>query len=278
MSLRPNIYFDRKSTADFISLFSEYDSKEFESPTRSTIPLISLVRDARDMFCSILADCDVPMASDLHFEFTVRPPIGRGTPSHTDLMVFSASNCLAIEAKWTEPPYESVAVWLSKKAKHDQEEKRNREEEKSNREKVLSGWIELLNCHGSSLAFEDVIDYEYQMLHRAASACYASNTTGKRPTLAYFKFFPSVGFASNGFRPATLDYYRDALELLWKRLGNPTEFPFFVVEIQITPTDKFGSIKELRKGNPSTGPRVRNALQEFQLFEFARCRVNRIGT
>jgi hypothetical protein len=53
----------------------------------------------------------------LHFEFTVEPLRGRGTPSYTDLMVQSESLCLAIEAKWTEPIYNSVSSWLHGKVK-----------------------------------------------------------------------------------------------------------------------------------------------------------------
>jgi hypothetical protein len=249
--------------------------------TCSTIPLISLVRDAQNMFCRILAECDVPTKSDLHFEFTVRPPLGRGKSSHTDVMAFSECDCIAIEAKWTEPPYETVATWLSKKPEHKENgnDECNRKEanrKKANRKKVLSGWIELLNGQGPSLTADDVTDLEYQMLHRAASACFASRATGKRPRLAYFKFSPSEDFASKGFVPATLGYYKNGLESLWTRLGSPSEFPFFLVEIRITPTEKFFSINHLSKGE-TTGQTVRNALQEFRFFEFPSYHVTHIG-
>ncbi len=73
--------------------------------------------------------------------------------SRTDLILISGDVCVAIEAKFTEPRYETVTQWLTT----------------DNRMKVLKGWLSLLS---PDLKKNDVYDLPYQLVHRAASACY----------------------------------------------------------------------------------------------------------
>ena len=54
-----------------------------------------------------------PGDTDMHFEHEVPVQRGRGRSSFTDLMIFANDVAVAIEAKFTEPRYESVATWLS---------------------------------------------------------------------------------------------------------------------------------------------------------------------
>src|SRR5258706_7377560 len=203
MTVEPNFHFDRKPVHDFAELLHSYSGDEFDSSHRSTVPLLALVRDKQSTLQEILAACQVPMPVDFHFEFKVDPSKGRGKPSHTDLMVISEPVCIAIEAKWTEPPYENVGSWLSKGA------------DKTNRRGVLEGWLALLSPHGTPLSSNEVDDCEYQMLHRAASACATASSYAarKRPMLAYFKF------TSPNMPPsaARAEYYKAALALLHKR-------------------------------------------------------------
>jgi hypothetical protein len=299
------VHFDKVAVSDFTALLNSYSVREFASPYRSTIPLLSLIKDGQLVLRDILAACLMTPPMDYHFEFTVEPPKGRGKASHTDLMVQSGSRCLAIEAKWTEPIYPTVAAWVdgtvggnrnsrSGETKNDKggepkkreleerrssqigEPKNGREEEAKsseagkpeNREKVLSGWLSLLKPHARrDLLPDDFADCTYQMVHRAASACFAS----KQPQLAYFKFAPSVASA------ARFDDYLLSLELLHGRLGNPIDYPFFLVEIQIAPTEAFRCIENLTKGESDTAVRVRNALRDSKLFEFLRYRITQIA-
>ena len=152
---------------------------------------------------------------DLFLEYTVRPPQGRGKASHTDVMLRSGPRSLAIEAKWTEPMYETVKKWL--KAGKDP----------ANRTAVLGGWHGLLCRHATRefqlAALDDSI---YQMVHRAASAVAA----GQSPCLAYFLFKPS-----EDDRAATTDQILGKLTQLWETLGSPATFPFHLVEVKICP-------------------------------------------
>ncbi len=93
--------FDKKPVTDFQSLFSGYDSTEFESSLRSTLPLLSLSRDGRAALQKILTACNFPSKPDLQCEFTVDSPKGVGLPFHTDLMARSGNSQRAVEAKHT---------------------------------------------------------------------------------------------------------------------------------------------------------------------------------
>jgi hypothetical protein len=263
MTIEANYYFDRTPVHDFAALLHSYSRDEFYSPHRSTVPLLALVNDKQNTLREIMTACQATLPMDFHFEFKVgHQSKGRGKPSHTDLMAVSNSECIAIEAKWTEPPYENVASWLSKGGE--------------NREDVLKGWLALLSPYGTALSSGEFEDCEYQMLHRAASACATASSyePKKRPTLAYFKFTsPSMPPSA-----APRDYYRTALGLLHKRLPRPTYFRFFLVEIQMAPSEPFGLIGNLPKASPATGISTRSALQEARLFNFLSFRVEQIGT
>src|SRR5438046_1368623 len=95
-----------KSVAEAVPL---YGGKEFESATRSTVPMLTLLMHATDLFDEIVRRLGFPGDYDLFLEYTVRPPKGRGKASHTDVMLKSGNHALAIEGKWTEPMYETVA-------------------------------------------------------------------------------------------------------------------------------------------------------------------------
>jgi len=187
---------------------------------------------------------NMDISSDLHLEFTVNPPKGRGIASHTDLMAISSSGTLAIEAKWTEPRYETVGEWIKS----------------GNRELVLRGWLDLLQPHSQRLL--KPIDFSgtvYQMVHRAASACYGSED----PNLAYLHFIPDP----SGQGAISVQYESD-LQYLYNLLGNPTKFGFYLIEVEIKPTTEYDRIKSLPKASSETAYTIRAALENGPLFEF----------
>ncbi len=170
----PNqLHFDRQPVTDFDDLVSRYGGKEFKSPMRSTVPLLALLRDGWPRLQEVLTACHLPAESNLHFEYTVDSPLGVGIPSHTDVMVRSGDDQLALECKWTEPRYETVSKWILKPP------------DPNNRRKRLMGWLELLQPHATcNLHVDAFSDTVYQMVHRAASAC----ATAPQPSLAYLIF------------------------------------------------------------------------------------------
>lgn len=252
-----NVHFGVPSSMDSVtSAVPLYGTKEFESPTRSTIPMLSMLIHAPDRFAEIIASLDMPSGYETYLEFTVKSPKGRGKASHTDVMLKTGSDVLAIEAKWTEPMYEPVSDWLKKSSG-------------PNRPLVLEGWLDLLRSTATvDLQADQFGSVIYQMLHRAASAA----ASGSNPRLAYFLFKPS-----NDNRSATSGHICEELSRLWSLLGSPESFPFYVVEIEMTSTSLHNSLCE-RPKNEETSEEVSAALQgDSPLFEFGDFRITQIG-
>ena len=258
-SRAPIMHFDRVAVANLAELVSKYGVGEFASPYRSTIPLLSLVKDQWALLRKILTECDVPDQASLHFEFTVNPTRGRGRASHTDLMVRSERRALAVEAKWTEPPYDTVGVWIQ----------RGHEGKRHNRQEVLAGWIDQLQRFACrKLDPQDFTNVTYQMIHRAASACYDASD----PQLAYLHFMD----ARDRERDST--DYRRQLHRLHALLGHPSQFPFRLITISLTPTRNFRTIEMLPRGELATAEAVRDALLNTTLFEFGEYEIEKICT
>jgi hypothetical protein len=90
-------FFNQTPVHDLAALLHSYDVGEFHSPLRSTVPLLALMRDERNALRKVLSTCEVPMPTDLHFEFKVdHLSEGRGKASHTDVMGISGNVCIAI--------------------------------------------------------------------------------------------------------------------------------------------------------------------------------------
>ena len=87
---------------------------DLKSPYRSTVPLLAYWSDAAARLRAFgdAIRVRIPGDATLTFEFTVSPSMGNGKASHTDLMVQCPLAAIAIEAKYTEGPYPTVADWL----------------------------------------------------------------------------------------------------------------------------------------------------------------------
>jgi hypothetical protein len=236
---------------------AKYSKKEFQSPTRSTIPMLALLRDDLDLFNAIVRRLNFPQEYELSLEYTVAARGRRGGgPSHTDVMLIAGDRSLAIEAKWTEPMYPSVDGWFKSV------------ENTTNRKAVLEGWLRLIEDRTSQPSHaEEFGPVIYQMLHRAASAAKAGN-----PSLAYFLFK-----STSAFRSAPIDPVHQKLKELWTKLGRPATFGFHVVEIEMVPTPEYEPFLRLPKGKASTAEAVRSALQDsYRLFSFPRFDCQRV--
>jgi len=252
-----NLLFDRSPVLPGQWLH-EFTDKNLASPTRSTLPLLDALRQQppASFLNALLDSADLnPPTADLHLEYQVAPPAGRSNAaSHTDLMAIEAAptnRSLAIEAKWTEPRYDTVAKWLTQGNSAE------------SREKVLRGWLDLLEPHAAaSLSIRDADELIYQMVHRAASAA-AACSPGGRPAMAYL-FFHENPDASH------LNEYRADLSHFHTTLGNPQGFPFFLASVPIEPTAAYHPLAGLEKGETATGQTIRQALQpgEPPLFTF----------
>jgi hypothetical protein len=244
-----NVHYDKEMISDIDKAVTMYGEKEFQSPTRSTVPLLSWLKYEQTMLRLLLRDMGIPADCNLHLEYTVSPQQGKGVASHTDVMVISGESSLAVEAKWTEPRYETVGEWLEKGSNP------------LNRRDVLTGWLGLLQQHAQrTIDIGDFSDIVYQMVHRAASACAA----GVNPKMAYLMFEPSLDP-----KTASIQQIHADLNHLWDLLGNPNRFPFYLIELQLSPTAAFDAIASLPKGDEATNKAVRDALCNEPLFDFS---------
>jgi hypothetical protein len=246
------MYYGSRPMSDFASLVSCYPKDEFNSPTRSTVPLLALAKDEPDLLYQLLSQCDLDRNAALHFEYQVKSPRGQGKASHTDLMVCGKAGCMAIEAKWMEPSYETVDAWLTP--------------ETNNRSEVLKGWLDLMRDVSSRmLSIDDVRSVTYQTIHRAASACHV----GTPPQLAYLQFVSGAATGS----AATVEQRLADLALLRGVLGKGRPFPLRLVEIEIDSTPAFRELERFERGADAASA-IRQALLGQRLFDFKRMHVH----
>src|SRR5262249_4386732 len=157
--------------------------RSFASPFRSTVPLISLVKDSPSVLQEIVKTCGCSGECSMHFEYCVEPPDVVGNPSQTDAMIMCDHCALAVEAKWTEPRYETVEMPLkSRVAALTRKDLANTNTHLAAQQSVISSWLKMLSDESTSAAnTEHFGDAVYQMVHRAASARASSSC----PRLAY---------------------------------------------------------------------------------------------
>ena len=236
-----------------LALVESFGEGALASPFRSTVPLLSVIKDDWATLetvlslCGVVGDIAVDLESEVHSS-------GGNPPSFTEAMVFHRNGSLAIEAKWTETMNETVAKRLKRKGSNGQD-----------LTEYINGWVTLLSGRSSKpIQLNDFLQSTYQILHRAASAC------GAYPSLAYLHFSSPESTGANA------DAYVKALSDFHRLLGSPEAFPFYVVEIPIKGTTAFDAIRGLKKGQKDTGRRVREALLSDRLFEFGEAQVHRV--
>lgn len=150
------ILFKGKLISSFDELVGSYGKAEFKSPYRSTIPLLCFFRSKQWAELIFFNEIDVNSAT---YDFENETPVrkGVGIPSCTDLMITTENHCIGIEAKRTEPPYETVENWLC---------------DSENKKLVLEGWLELINKKAKNpIEVKSIHHLPYQLIHRVASAC-----------------------------------------------------------------------------------------------------------
>jgi len=245
------LFFDKQAVGHVDDLLPLYGPMEFASPTRSTVPLFSLLKHGDGIWASIVRlVAGEGCSTDLHVEYTVAPTNGTGKPSHTDVMLRKGSFAVAVEAKWTEPRYHTVQEWLLGGANLE------------NRRAVMTGWLSLLESRvGRVLQLHNFDNAVYQMVHRAASACAVSTS----PAMAYLQFSP----LPNNTLPNIAQLKKDILNLQ-DLLGNTTALPLYLLVVEVEASAEFLQISELPRGSASTATEVKAMLRKKSLFNFKR--------
>jgi hypothetical protein len=125
-------YLKRASHANYLDLLRAVPVATLPKASRSTVPLLDFWRDTEQRLNALGEAIGLNLAkADLHFGYAVSVPRGVGKHSFTDLMLITSDAGVAIEAKFTEPPYENVTTWLGP-------------EGSVNRREVLAGWLGLI--------------------------------------------------------------------------------------------------------------------------------------
>jgi len=254
-------------------LLSYYRRSEFASPYRSTIPLLSLFKDRCDLFDALARDCGLDATAGFAFEYKTHSMRSSGRASQTDVVLQNGTRALAIEAKWTEPPYESVKARLKRLPSNSQRKLGfSSQRYFAEQREFAEGWLDYLRkATTQDLDLDDFTDLAYQVLHRGASACAVS----KNPALLYLHFAPPMG--PEAARAAGIDYYANALMRLHSLLKYSAKLRVFVAEVTIRPTPAFHAIANLQRGSADTAVLVRQALLSKALFEFGQYTVRRIS-
>jgi len=145
----------------FSELIRALPDKEFASPSRSTLPLLAWWRN-RSLPAEIYGDDNYTIEVEAQVASTTTTNASgkrhKNRPSCTDIMIRGGSAAAAVEGKWTEPAYDTVARWLGPKPTN-------------NKLAVLDHWAELVQPYCGTIDRDLLAGCTYQMLHRTASAC-----------------------------------------------------------------------------------------------------------
>lgn len=216
------------------------------SPKRSTVPLLDYWRHPEQRLRVLEAHLGVKSSdqTELHFEYEVPVQRGRGKSSYTDPMILGDDVAVAIEAKFTEPRYESVETWFGAART-------------TNRGDVLEGWIRAIEAGTEAAVDREVVrELPYQLIHRTASVCCLSR---RKRVVVYQVFGDSPG-----------SYYANDLRRLASAMAPRDRVSFFIVHGAFQPTVAYEQlVTRWNAGKRDIAADVRAALVAGPLLEFA---------
>jgi hypothetical protein len=245
----------RGTIADYPTLVGAYSDFDLASPARSTVPLLAYWRTVggrlEDFTTLLKLDLQAPV--HLAFEYTVPVQRGKGTASQTDLMILTNQQAIAIEAKYTEPEYETVERWLGIQAT-------------GNRQAVLAGWLHLIGrATGIFLKAADVQECTYQLIHRTASACSPAVDTR---FVVYHCFDLPAGM---------VEYYHCQLARLKRLLNNPEDLTFYLIMTGLKKSQQYRQLEDSwQAGKRDLSTRIRQGLLSDTLLGFETPIVTRV--
>jgi hypothetical protein len=234
-----------RTVSSFAEVVKQFGPDALASPKRSTVPLLDYWRVPDSRLHDMATRFGLPSSDrfELHFEYEVPVQRGRGKPSYTDLMILGDDVAVAIEAKFTEPRYESVGTWLGP-------------EQTANRADVLDGWIRAIEAVTEAPVDREIVrELPYQLIHRTASVCCVSR---RKRVVAYQVFGDSPG-----------PYYAQDLGRLASAMAAQDQVSFFIVRSPFHPTTAYAQlVARWDAGERGIGADVRDALIAGPLLEF----------
>jgi hypothetical protein len=234
--------------ADIPTVIGLLDAGAFASPTRSTLPLLDYWREPEARLHDLGKALGWPLlpSADLTFEFQVPVREGRGKPSFTDLMIVTPDCALAIEAKYTEPRYETVHEWLGCVPTR-------------NREAVLQGWIRHVESATACRVNKEAVHaLPYQLIHRTASVCSVAR--------------PARAVIYQVFGDTVSSHYARDLAMLAHALPGNHQLRFYVMSVAVHPSPGLMRLSA-RDDTTDRAARIRSAMLEGPLFAFGDVRT-----
>jgi hypothetical protein len=245
--MKTQLFYSHIPIKDFKFLVESYEISEFSSPMRSTIPSLIYWKNLEPRILEFFRYINVnaPATVNACFEYTVPVQGGKGKASHTDLMLFSKKHVVAIEAKYTEPPYDSVQKWLG-------------DPSTENRLKVLDGWLGLIQkVTNIKLSPDDVSKSAYQLIHRTASACYPN---GKSRFVVYQCF---------DLDKSKKRYYKEQLSKLSELLRSSNNLRFYLFNYPLIKSNEYKKLEALwNNGTRKLESPVKKGLIEGKMLDF----------
>jgi len=234
-----------EQAASFNALLALPPDSALDSPWRSVVPLLDFWRKPQERLSEVGRRLGVNLISttELAFEFPVPVQKGRGKSSFTDVMIIGPDSAIAVEAKYTEPEYQSVRDWLGATTG-------------SNREHVLAGWLGLLNAYANKpLERNAILDLPYQLIHRGASACLLGQ--------------PNTALVYLIFGASSPQHYREHITQLTALIGKTGRMSLNVLTCDLSPLSAVAELEQTWKsGERRMADSVRKALADEPCYSF----------
>lgn len=244
-----NISYGKPSEDEMGELIARMPDNDLQKATRSTVAQMAYWRLPVDRMNRYKKPLDImeEVCPSLSFEYPVENEEPRSKPSMTDVMYSDTRQAIAFEVKWTEPRYDSVAVWLDKGRDID------------HRKRVLNCWLNMIKPYVNNMITIDLLtDLPYQMIHRIASAC----SFEKQKATVVYQCFKDKKHGHAHIQTDLASFY--ALVLPKETLQ------LFYHGITLTETDDYRRLARdtKKKSIPVTASLVKAALISRILFEF----------
>jgi hypothetical protein len=247
MNMEPEIelYFGKPTDSNYFVILDQLSGTKYNSYKTSSIPLAQYWKQykkaLKKLSNGIMHDFVTPK---LCFEFPTESGSGIGKSSMTDLMIIDGLVNVAIEAKYTE--YLSRESELLKKWIKSGNEK--------NRANVLNSWLEMIGKFESEIVIDDLMEVDYQFIHRTASACKMSD----KPYVVYQVFYDRVNENKK-------DEYIKKLKTYESKLNNSKNIDFYCWEVEVNLI-----IEENKQVNPFI------LMKEVDVYKFGKDKIYRL--
>lgn len=255
--MQNNNYFFGEPDSSYNSVLDKMAHTEVHTCETSSIPLADFWHPRNEGAISQLIDL-LGLGLDLDkmqkcFEYPVfaeRKGNQIGRPSMTDLMLINNQYRIAIEGKYTEKLYDTIAKWKKNIKKN------------SNKPDVLASWYDYIKNYAS---FDEnnisKIEHEvvYQFLHRTASACHKCDESGQKPILIYQLFYNEKEEKSKRRQEDVASSLKTFAE---EYLRFNEKIQFFIV---LTPLI---NVDEVKKNNKKTDSGIFLKMKESPIYKF----------